>query len=1022
MNKIDFEPNTPESPSQGNEDSKDSSSFEGRTKKNSLPPPPPTGGKHLPRRVDANDLDATRVTSTAFSNQTTKKHIKTKSTAKGSSNRKKFGCLLTGLVGLLFLVVILLIAFGSFIVYQYFHITASLPSVDELLQKASQFETTRIYDRTGQVLYEIIDPNAGLRSYVSIDRVSPFMILATLATEDKDFYQNPGYDLASMFRALWQNYTAQTIVSGASTITQQLARTLLMGPEERGQISYQRKAREIILASEITKHYTKDQILELYLNEINFGNMAYGIEAAAETYFHTTADKLTLGQSVFLAGLPQAPAVYDIFTNPEATYHRSEQVLTLVYELLKEKNGCVTVESTVQPVCITVDELRTAAQEIANAEFTHTQFNMLYPHWVTYIKALLEQQYGAETIYRSGFQVYTSLDPSLQDAAQQMVSQQVQSLAEKNVKDGALIALRPSTGEILAMVGSADFYNEEISGQVNMSIQPRQPGSSIKPITYTAAFEKGWTPSTLIWDIPSKFPPSGDPNDSNPMYEPVNYDHRFHGPVTVRTALANSFNVPAVKTLNFVGIYDDPNTSQEEGFIALARRMGITTLTRNDYGLSLTLGGGEVTLLELTGAYSIFANDGKRVAPVGILKIVDFQGNLIYEFKPESGTQVIRKEHAYLITSILSDNVARTPMFGANSLLNLPFVVAAKTGTTNDFRDNWTLGYTPDLAVGVWVGNADYTPMVNSTGLTGAAPIWSEFMQYAEMAISGNNPTNFTIPQGITEATICAPSGTRPSAWCPELKKEYFASDQPPISEDFDFWREVKFDTWTQLRSSGACPGFVEKLLAINITDSAALDWIKNTSDGDKWARSMDFHQPWFFYPSRECTSSDPHANLAFIGISNNQTITNNPLDIYIVASDGNPFKSFRLEYGLGNNPTQWITLVPDNGNQYVQPVKIMTWDVSSLPSGQVTLRLYMKSNGDGYAEKLITLNIQVPTRTPTPTSTITLTPSASPTTTPTQTFIPTDTPTLTSTTEPTSTPTETPTGTPTETPTETPT
>ncbi len=353
---------------------------------------------------------------------------------------------------------------------------------------------------------------------------------------------------------------------------------------------------------------------------------------------------------------------------------------------------------------------------------------------------MLETEYDSQTIYHSGFTIYTTIDPQLQEKAEKIVKKQIDDLADRHVTDGALVAIQPSTGEILAMVGSADFYNEAISGQINMAVSPRQPGSSIKPLTYVAAFEKGWTPSTLIWDVPSEFPPSGNPDDQRPPYKPVNYDGNFHGPVTVRDALANSFNVPAVKTLNFIGIYDNPATPEKEGFIEFARKLGITTLTRDDYGLSLTLGGGDVSLLEMTGAFGAYANNGVLVPRVAITKIVDYQGKVVFEYKPDPGKQVVRPEHAYLISSILSDREARVPMFGSDPVINLSFTVAVKTGTTNDFRDNWTLGYTPDLAVGVWVGNADYTPMNNTTGLTGAAPIWAQFMEFGISKLTGGNP------------------------------------------------------------------------------------------------------------------------------------------------------------------------------------------------------------------------------------------------------------------------------------------
>ncbi|NTV37522.1 MAG: hypothetical protein HGA53_11270, partial [Anaerolineaceae bacterium] len=507
---------------------------------------------------------------------------------------------------------------------------------------------------------------------------------------------------------------------------------------------------------------------------------------------------------------------------------------------------------------------------------------MKFPHWVNFIRTQLEAMYDGQTIYRSGFRVYTTLDPEMQQKAQEIVRNQVDSLSEKMVTDGALVAIKPSTGEILAMVGSADFYNEAIAGQINMSVAPRQPGSSIKPLTYTAAFEKGWNPATVIWDVRSEFPPSGDPNDTRDPYIPVNYDGRFHGPVSARVALSNSYNIPAVKALDYVGLNDDPATPKEDGFLAFTRRMGITTLTRDDYGLSLTLGGGDVTLLELTGAYAIFANNGIRIPPIAITRIEDHTGKVVYEYQPPTGEQAIRPEHAYLISSILSDNDARAPMFGSNSVINLPFTVAAKTGTTNDFRDNWTLGFTPDLAVGVWVGNADYSPMVNTTGLTGAAPIWAEFMQYA-IPLLPDAPSAFVRPAGIVDRVVCDVSGTEPSTACPGQHTEIFAYDQLPPTKENDLWQKVKIDTWTGLKASPACSEFVEEKTVMNVTDKWAKKWLEDTDEGREWVKSMGFSFPVVYPPSNECTKDDIHPVIAFANITDGQTITANPLDIFVV-------------------------------------------------------------------------------------------------------------------------------------------
>ena len=769
----------------------------------------------VPRRVNETDMDGTRVTPAAFETKTNPYRTTAQSVAprrgtaavhlSGLDRFRNWGCLLRTLIIVLFILVIVGLCLGSFALYEYYSIASSLPSVSDLQQLSSQFETTRILDRKGDLLYEILDPNAGRRTYVTLDKISPALVAATIATEDKDYYNHPGYDLLAIIRAIWQNYTTGETVSGASTITQQLTRSILLTPAEASQQTYLRKVREIILAAEVTRRYTKDQILELYLNQIYYGNLSYGIEAAAETYFETTADKLTLAQAAFLAGLPQSPAVYDIYTKRDATLARDQEVLTLMVQDSADQN-CIRVSNSPQPICVDPVTAANAAVEIRDFNFPAPNVNIRYPHWVNYVRSQLEASYNAQDIYNSGFTVYTTLDPTLQDFAQQLVTNQVAQLAPNHASDGALIAIKPSTGEILAMVGSADFYNTAIAGQVNMAVsETRQPGSSIKPINYVAAFEKGWTPATLIWDVPSEFPPSGDPNDTRPPYIPNNYDNTFHGPVTVRTALANSFNLPAVKTLQFVGVYGD------QGMIAMAKRFGITSLNRDDYGLSLTLGGGDVSVLEMVSAFSVFANGGVRIPPVSILKIVDHQGKVIYQYTPPQGDQIISPQHSYLITSILSDNQARSWMFGPNSVLNLPFQVAAKTGTTNDFRDNWTLGFTPDLAAGVWVGNADYTPMVDSTGVSGAAPIWSQFMQTAVPYESGGHPTPFNRPAGIVDKIICSESGTEPSNWCKGgQRSEVFASDQLPLPAGQDLRREVTLDTWTGLESAAACGDFTK--------------------------------------------------------------------------------------------------------------------------------------------------------------------------------------------------------------------
>ncbi len=1006
------------------------------------PPALGTQGMPLPRRVDEIDVDATRVSPAAYtpprrrvspSSTTSVRRTVQPATKQQPSMRpprqlpsidwrRNMGCLLRMFILGLFGLVLFLLLAGTIVISQYFSVASKLPNVENLRERASQFETTRILDRNGNVLYEILDPNAGKRTYVKIDKISPYLIAATIATEDKNYYSHPGFDPMAILRAFWQNWrSGGETVSGASTITQQLAKSLLFTPEERVERTYWIKVREALAAAEITRRYSKDEILEIYLNENFYGNLSYGIEAAAETYFNTSADKLTFGQAAFLAGIPQAPSVFDIYTNREATLTRLQQVLVLMYETSKEQN-CIWVSNNPQPICVDANTAVSAYTDIQNYTFHTPDITIRYPHWVMYVRALLESQYDSQTIYRAGFSIYTTLDPSLQEEAQRIVQERVANLSSYNAHNGALVAIRPNTGEILAMVGSADFYDEAIAGQVNMATtETRQPGSTIKPFTYIAAFEKGWTAATLVWDVPSEFPPSGNPNDPSAPYKPVNYDGSFHGPVLVRSALANSYNVPAVKALQYAGIYDDPNVPGEDGLLAMMRRVGVTSLTRADYGLALTLGGGEVSLLEMTGAYAVLANGGSLLPPVAITKILDHNGNLVYEYEKPAGNQVIRAEHAFLISSILSDNSARTPAFGSDSVLSLPFAAAVKTGTTNDYRDNWTVGYTPDVAVGVWVGNSDYTPMQNTTGVTGAAPIWAQFMQGAMQRLTGNNPTPFYKPASVVDRVICSLSGSEPSQWCPSQRGEYFAADQLPKPKEQDLWMKVLFDTWTGLRASPSCKEFTKEDFALNVTDPWAIAWITETDQGRTWATGLGFKSPLLFAPPRDCQAGDQRAILEFTSPKEGQSISTSLLDIFGIADATADFERFDLSYGLGADPAEWKSLLERN-QPIKQAEKIVSWDLlatfpESIPVGTVTLRLKLYSIRNTYAEKYLRITFQVPTATATLTPTGTVTPLPTGTPTPTHTSTVTEVPTSTSTQLP---PTETPTLTPTWTPTPT--
>jgi 1A family penicillin-binding protein len=619
-----------------------------------------------------------------------------------------------------------------------------LPDPTELYQYTSA-PSTKIYDRHGTLLYEITDPHQGLHTPLTLEEIPQGCINATIATEDASFYRNPGVDAWAIMRALYINVKGGQVLSGGSTITQQLARNLLLSPEERTEVSLTRKLREAILAWRLARTYSKDEVLTLYLNETYYGNLAYGIEAASRAYFGKHAAELDLAECALLAGLPQSPATYNPLENPDTAQARQNIVLDLLV-----KHGFATLTEA--------DSARREKLGLAAIPFP-----IEAPHFVMFVRGELERRYGLEAIYRQGLEVHTTLDLNMEKTARRLVQYHLAELAERkdglpprNVRNAAVVVMDPHTGEILTMLGSPDYFDARIDGAVNATMATRQPGSSIKPITYAAAFDpevaaaNGYRPLTaasMMVDVRTAFVTGeGQP------YVPQNYDQTWRGPVLLRQSLASSYNLVAVKVLDYVGL---------NAMIDLARTMGITTFDNKNFGLALTLGGGEVRLVELTATYSAFANGGRRVDPVVIRRITDHDGNLIYELPKDlnPGPAVLDPRTAFLITDILSDNDARRSTFGPGSPLRLSRPAAAKTGTTQDWRDNWTVGYTPDLVTGIWVGNADNEPMRNVSGVTGAAPIWHDIMEELH---KGRPARDFTIPANLLEKTVCADNGLLP--------------------------------------------------------------------------------------------------------------------------------------------------------------------------------------------------------------------------------------------------------------------
>ncbi len=578
-------------------------------------------------------------------------------------------------------------------------------------------QSTKIYDRTGAVLLYDLHGNAE-RTVISYDQIPRDIKNATVAIEDENFYLHGGIRFTSILRAILANITSLGFSQGGSTITQQVVKNSILTTEK----TLSRKLKEWILAIKMERVLTKDEILGLYLNETPYGGNLYGIEAASEAYFGTSASALTLAESAYLAALPQAPTYYSPYGS-----HRDK---------LEERKNTV-LKKMIDNGFIAKDEYEAALAERVAFKPAADQ-SLKAPHFVFYIREYLEQKYGQDAI-ENGLKIITTLDYDMQRKAEEIVKKYATDNEKNfNASNAAMVALDPKTGQILVMVGSRDYFDKEIDGNFNVALAHRQPGSAFKPFVYAEAFLKGYTQETVVFDLRTQFSTSCRPeditlgNEEKPgCYSPVNYDNNFLGPITLRDALAQSRNIPAVKVFYLAGLKDS---------LQLAKNLGITTLGNiNQYGLTLVLGGGEVTLLDMAGAYGVFPNDGARNTPTGILKVEDAGGKVLESYNPRPA-EVLPPAIARTVTDILSDNVARTPEFGSNSVLNFPgHEVAVKTGTTNNYRDAWIIGYTPDIVVGAWAGNNDNSPMVKKIAGFIVAPMWNAFMQEAIAAYPNNS-------------------------------------------------------------------------------------------------------------------------------------------------------------------------------------------------------------------------------------------------------------------------------------------
>lgn len=819
---------------------------------------------------------------------------------------------------------------SSFIIFPLF--AFNLPSPDKIVRREGF--STKILDRKGKVLYDIFADQR--RTPVEIKDIPDYLKKATVAIEDKNFYKHQGFDPMGMLRGVSRIVTRGS-AQGGSTLTQQLVKNVLLTPER----SVFRKIREFILAVQIERKYSKDEILQMYLNEAPYGGTAWGVEAASETYFGKGVKDLNLIESAVLAGLPQRPSVYSPYSAyPEAYKDRTKQVLRRMRE-----DGYIKGEQEDQ-----------ALKDLDKITFLNRGANFKAPHFVQYVQNILEERYGERVVEQGGLKVTTTLDLDLQEKSQNIVTEEIAKVADSyHITNGAAVVLNPQTGEILAMIGSKDFSAEDYDGQVNVTMSLRQPGSAIKPITYVTAFKEGYTPSTLVLDVPTEFP-GGD----KPSYNPVNYDGKYRGPIQLRFALGNSINIPAVKMLATVGIKKTLETAYDLGLNSLEP----TKETLSRVGLALTLGGGEVRLLELTGAYSTFANQGFRINPIAILKVEDSDGKVLEEVEPKKEKRVLTPEQAYLVADILSDNEARLLVFGPNSALKIPGrQVLVKTGTTNDRRDNWAIGGDTQVMIGVWVGNNDNSPMKSvASGVSGASPIWRRLVL---TALEGKPNFPFEVPGGIVTAAVDTVSGYAAHDGFPSRIERFIDGTQPGVDPVHVKLKICKSDGKLATPSDIASGNYDEKEYFIfkeedptaakngaNKWQEAILAWLSTQSDSK-------YHPPTDY-----CGTQNP-VNVEFLTPGDKTSNLANKFNIEVRADS-----------------TSSISLV----DLYVDGVRVRTFtskpykEEVTLDNGVHTLRAMAKDANGKESDRVITVGVNTnwdytPTPIPTPTATPIVTP-----------------------------------------------
>jgi membrane peptidoglycan carboxypeptidase len=862
--------------------------------------------------------------------------------------------------------------------------------VSALANYNPRFQTARIMDANGQLIAELNSRDGGARKVIPLTQMSPYLIHAVLSTENKTFYDDPGFDIFAIGRAFLQNLGAGEIQSGASTITQQIARNLILKDTEP---TAARKVQEILVAMEIANTYDKNFILQLYMNEFFFGNQSYGVEAASEFYFKKPAADLDMAESAMLAGIISAPAANDPVINKEQAIRAARNSIRLMLETncLQFQHGewaqsgqpfCINESVFVpyngeQAKLVTVNSdgtyggllaLLLAQVEVRVYRPREAQFK--YPHFVNYVQSLVEQQFGTNTMFQRGFTIYTTLNPRIQDAAEDALRRQVAALVNNGVNTGAVMVTEPQTGAIRAMVGSPDFSNEQIAGQVDNTRTWQQSGSAIKAVLYTAALEGGpngyMTPASILWDVPSSYPIAG-----SAPYQPTNFRAgTFYGPTRLRIALQNSYNVSAVKAFEFIGV---------EKFKSTAERMGLNFLPEAVFGLPSALGANEVRLIDMMKAYGTLANSGRYAPLYAIDRITEDAGGVTAEVPlPErpQPTQAVSPQVAFLMQNILSDDNARASEFGRDSALTLTRsgiptqnFVAAKTGTSDNGRDLWTMGFTSNTVVGVWLGTFDNARTVGVSGFTAAAPVWNTVMT---AAVSGRTPTQFANPGGVVQDTICAETGTLAGDTCPTRITDIYIQTQPPPPATQGFVQTLQVDSWTGYLANEWCSENVVARTVANITDPFAVNWLVNTQQGRDFARRIGLPDNLQAPPTVACSQGQALPNIRLNNPLDNSQVQNTlTITGQVSASD---LGRFDLEFASANAPTSF-TRITTSSQQFPTPNSTLgTWDTTSVPNGSYIVRLVAYSTAGGTIERRATVivNNVLPTPTPLPLPTAT--------------------------------------------------